>query len=88
MIELLDKDITPIWLIDPRFSFQEFACSACRRLGLGPSHSVAESSSENEVGSRACQHADFGIQAAGASCIAYPIGGPGAQTGAHHVPFR
>ena len=49
LIESLDWDVTPILLIDPRFSFQSFVRFACRELNLGLSQDGAEMSPEKEV---------------------------------------
>lgn len=49
LIEKLGKDVTPILLIDPRFSFHEFAHFACRELGLGQPSNGAEAAAEEEV---------------------------------------
>lgn len=49
VIESLDKDVTPILLIDPRFSFLEFVRFTCRELDLGLAESGAETAAENEL---------------------------------------
>ena len=50
VIDRLDTDVTPILLIDPRFSFQEFARFACRQLGLGPAEPGGDTSPEDLIG--------------------------------------
>lgn len=48
VIEGLDPDVTPILLIDPRLSFQNFVRFACRELNLAQLESDAQTSPDKE----------------------------------------
>lgn len=48
VIESLDPDVTPILLIDPRLSFQNFLRFACRELNLAQPDSDAQTSTDKE----------------------------------------